>query len=178
MMISRSRTAWAFAAAAAVSLTATPAMAHGWRHHDDGIDAGDVLAGLLIVGGIAAIAIAASRSSQHHQSHTDQYYRDNPDQPYRPDDNTYRPEPNRTDTYREVPPASDDYRGDPGYARSVVSAEGAVDACVGAVQNGVGNIDLVNRQGDGWRVAGHDRDGEDFACAVDADGRVRGVVGA
>ena len=35
----------------------------GWggrHHHDDGIDGGDVFAGLLILGGIAAIASAAS----------------------------------------------------------------------------------------------------------------------
>ena len=32
-----------------------------WRHHRNRIDAGDVLAGVLIIGGIAAIADAASR---------------------------------------------------------------------------------------------------------------------
>jgi len=180
MMIFRSRTAGALAAAAALSLTATPAMAHGWHHHEDGIDVGDVFAGLLIIGGIAAIAVAASHSNQHHQPNTDQNDRDYPDQPYRRDDNTYRPEANRLDTYREAPPVGDDYRDDSGYAGPAVSADAAVDACVGAVQNGqssVSGIDSVNRVGNGWRVAGRDRDGHDFACSVDREGRISGVIG-
>jgi hypothetical protein len=178
MMIFRSRAAGTLAAAAALSLTATPAMAHGWHHHDDGVDAGDVLAGLLIVGGIAAIALAASHSSQQHQVQTDQDYRDYPSQP---DDNTYRPEPNRLDTYREALPPNDDYRSHPGYARPAVSADGAVDACVGAIENGqrgVESIDSANREGSGWRIAGRDRAGHDFTCAVDGQGSIRGVVGA
>lgn len=41
----------------------------GWggyrhHHHGDGIDGGDVLAGILILGGIAAIATAASNNSR------------------------------------------------------------------------------------------------------------------
>jgi hypothetical protein len=175
MMIFRSRAAGTLAAAAALSFTATPAMADGWHHHD-GIDAGDLFAGLLIVGGIAALAVAASHASQRHQVQTDQNYRDYPDQP---NDNTYRPEPNRLDTYREASPPSDDFRGDPGYARPV-SVDGAVDACVGAVQNGqrgVEGIVSVNREGNGWRVAGRDRDGNDFTCSVAGDGRIRGLVG-
>lgn len=45
-------------AAAATAITATPAQAG--RFDRDGIDAGDVIAGALILGGIAAIAVAAS----------------------------------------------------------------------------------------------------------------------
>jgi hypothetical protein len=181
MMIFRSRAAGTLAAAAALSLTATPAMAHGWHHHDDGVDSGDLLAGLLIVGGIAAIAIAASHSAQHHQADTDQDDGDYPDQPDRPDGNTYRPEPNRFDNYVHVPPIGDDYRDDSGYAAPTVSADSAVDACVGAMESGqssVGGIDTVNREGNGWRIAGRDRDGRDFACSVDREGHIRRVVGA
>jgi hypothetical protein len=48
-------------AAAATAISATPAQAGRFdRHHGDGIDAGDVIAGALIIGGIAAIAVAAS----------------------------------------------------------------------------------------------------------------------
>lgn len=49
------------AAAAATALASVPAEARHdrWRGHD-GIDAGDVIAGALIIGGIAAIASAAS----------------------------------------------------------------------------------------------------------------------
>lgn len=48
------------AGAMAVS-AAAPAFARDYRHHDDdGISAGDVIAGALVIGGIAAIAAAAS----------------------------------------------------------------------------------------------------------------------
>jgi hypothetical protein len=48
------------AAGAMVMGSATPALAQS-RHRDhDGIDAGDVIAGALIIGGIAAVAAAAS----------------------------------------------------------------------------------------------------------------------
>lgn len=50
-------------AASAAALVAAPASARGgWgggRGHHDGIDAGDVIAGALVIGGIAAIASAA-----------------------------------------------------------------------------------------------------------------------
>jgi hypothetical protein len=46
-------------AGAATAITATPAQAG--RFDRDGIDAGEVIAGALIIGGIAAIAVAASK---------------------------------------------------------------------------------------------------------------------
>lgn len=50
-------------AAGAVAISsASPAMADDYRHRDrDGISAGDVIAGALIIGGIAAVASAASK---------------------------------------------------------------------------------------------------------------------
>ena len=41
-------------AAGAMALSATPAAARD-RHHD-GVDAGDIIAGALVIGGIAAVA--------------------------------------------------------------------------------------------------------------------------
>ncbi len=67
------------ASAAALSMIATPALARdrwgGWggRHHHDGIDAGDVIAGVLILGGIAAIASAASNSNKAKQQREREY---------------------------------------------------------------------------------------------------------
>lgn len=56
-------------AAGAMALAgATPAFARD--RHDDGISAGEVIAGALIIGGIAAIASAASKDRD------DRYYRD------------------------------------------------------------------------------------------------------
>ena len=59
--------------AAALSMVATPALAnHNWgwggRHHRDRVDAGDVLTGILIIGGIAAIASAASSNNKKKKS--------------------------------------------------------------------------------------------------------------
>ncbi|MBD3730777.1 MAG: hypothetical protein IE933_13840 [Sphingomonadales bacterium] len=50
------------AAAGAMAVTAvSPAMARDRDRHGDGIDAGDIIAGALIIGGIAAVASAASK---------------------------------------------------------------------------------------------------------------------
>jgi hypothetical protein len=53
-------------AAAATIVAATPADARdrGYGRGHDGIDAGDVIAGALIIGGIAAIASASSRNDR------------------------------------------------------------------------------------------------------------------
>lgn len=59
------------AAAAACSLLgvgAAPAEAREWHHHHhDGVDAGDVVAGAAIVGGIAAIASAITQGNREKQ---------------------------------------------------------------------------------------------------------------
>ena len=62
--------ATAVAGAMAVS-SASPAAA---RDHKDGIDAGDVIAGALIIGGIAAIASAVDKDDRRYR---DRRYRDN-----------------------------------------------------------------------------------------------------
>jgi hypothetical protein len=67
------------AAGAMALASASPAMARDGRHHDhDGISAGDVIAGALVIGGIAAIASAAS----HHDR--DRYDYNYPDGRYGP----------------------------------------------------------------------------------------------
>lgn len=170
MKIFRTRPAAALAIAAALSLTATPALARGWghRHHDNDIDAGDVFAGLLVIGGIAAIASAASKKNKESRE---------PD--YRYPDGNHRSE----ETYRE--PLADygddrEDRGDRDYGwRSNGDLDGAVDSCVGEVERGdrrVDSVDSVNRDGDGWRVEGRASDGRSFSCSVDRDGRIRGAA--
>jgi hypothetical protein len=60
-----SRVSLIAAAAATTIVAAAPAMADNGRHRGhDGIDAGDVIAGALIIGGIAAVASAASRGDR------------------------------------------------------------------------------------------------------------------
>ncbi len=125
----------------------------GWgRHrHRDTIDAGDVLTGVLILGGIAAIASAASKN------------RDRPypePAPY-PDDAGYQQ------------PYSSDYRSG-GMAQ-------AVDSCVAEIEQGgdrVGSVDAVAREADGWRVSGVLDGGMSYWCRVDGSGYVSGVGGS
>ncbi len=67
------------AAGAMALATATPAAAND-RHRDRGVDAGDVIAGALIIGGIAAIAGAFDGDGDRNyrdRRHRDRNYRDN-----------------------------------------------------------------------------------------------------
>lgn len=146
---------------------ARPGWGGGGRHwhHDRGIDGGDVLAGLLIFGGIAAIASAASKSKDR-----------------RNDDDRYRPEPVPNENYRQ-----DDWRDnnnntdsrpyDGQAASGRVATRGlddAVNRCVDEAST-KGEIDEVydaTRAGDGYRVSGTLRNGDRFSCDVSAQGGV------
>lgn len=172
MKIFRSRSAVAIATAAMLSMAASPAMARGWhghRHHRGGVDAGDVFAGLLIVGGIAAVAAAASKSNREKR---DRDYRNRyPEPDYRddPQDRNYDQPSSRYDE-RTAPGSS--YSGS---ARSGGSMDGAVDICVDHVERGdrqVETVESVSREPDGWRVDGRIGGNGDFSCVVDRDGQV------
>jgi len=54
-------------------VTAMPAHAHGYPRDRDRIDAGDVIAGALIIGGIAAIASAANKERRWRGGYDDRY---------------------------------------------------------------------------------------------------------
>lgn len=157
------------ASAAAVSLAATPAVAHdrwgggwggnwggGWGHHDH-VDAGDIFAGILIIGGIAAIASAASKAGKD---------RRNDDRRY-PDDRDYR-----SDDYRNAPARPDygsAYSGD---------MNDAVNRCIDEVNLGksrVESVDGAERDGNGWRVRGRVDHDSQFSCAIDGEGRIRQI---
>lgn len=133
--------------------------ADGWHRyrHRDRVDAGDVLAGVLIIGGIAAIASAASNSSRNRD------YRDDPyrnDYRYRSGDDSYR--------YR---------RGDTRY-NAGSGIDNAVNVCVGAIERDVrvGSVDSVDRDASGWLVSGTIYNGEGFSCRIDGNGRVDGIT--
>src|SRR3954471_3204076 len=51
------------AAAALLAVSAAPAEARGWHHHHDDVDAGDVVAGVAVVGGFAALFSAISQGN-------------------------------------------------------------------------------------------------------------------
>lgn len=180
MALTKNKLAAATAVAAAFSMLAAPAAAaalprpgavqvydaaagdahgygHGRRHHhhDNDIDAGDVLAGVLILGGIAAIAGAANNDR-------DEGYRDG-DYRY-PEDAGYRtPEPQPRFESRGM--------------------DRAVDICVAEVEQRrdarIGSVDSASRTGEGWQVAGSLDGGEAWSCWIDNAGQVSGVeIGA
>ena len=166
-----SRFARAAALAACLSMAATPALARdrggwggGWgngRHHDRGIDGGDILGGLLVIGVIAAVAAAASKADKAKQDDAYRY----PDQ--------QRPQYDDRATQES---ASDPAKRDWGRARSI---DGAVDTCVAEVERGstkVDTVDAVDREGEGWRIAGRTQGGAPYDCAVDGAGQVRSVT--
>ena len=129
----------------------------GHRRHRDRIDGGDILAGILVIGGIAAIASAASKN----------------DRDRRADDRNYR--------YNN--PRYDDRRADPRtesrYDRGVGDIDSAINACTDAAERKAGRdarvsaIESVVRDGDGWRVEGllSNSDERTFLCGA-RDGRV------
>ena len=59
-------------AAGAMALSASPAAARD--RHDDGIDAGDIIAGALVIGGIAAIASSIGNNRGYNGTYGAPYY--------------------------------------------------------------------------------------------------------
>ncbi|MEQ1499605.1 MAG: hypothetical protein ABL914_13195 [Novosphingobium sp.] len=163
MTVRFSRGSAALASVAAFSLTASPVMANGWgdwgRHrHRDRVDVGDVLTGILIIGGIAAIASAASSSNRDRDRQRED--RQDHDQDYPQD---------RGPGYAPAVEAS------PSWTEGGVGA--AVDRCMQELSSGAGRdeIESVNRAGQGWRVQGRTGQGKAFSCTVDGSGRIRNI---
>lgn len=159
MMQRSSRFAATLLSAAALSMVSTPAMAGprwGWGgyHHRDRVDAGDIFTGILIIGGIAAIASAASNNKKRDRS--ERYER-------RDRDDRYERDYSRDDDRPQW--------------QSGTGVNGAINRCLGEVTRGAGQsaeIDAVNRDGDGWKVEGR-AEGGDFSCTIDGSGRIRNI---
>lgn len=186
MRIFRSRAAVSLAALAALTMTASPALAHGrdgWRyrhHRGGGIDGGDVLAGVLVIGGIAAIMSAASKKDKDAEQAQPNRYPGGP----QADEQGYGDEPAepeygaRDGDVDQVPADADaDADADRGTARG--SFDGAVDACSAALDRSERQLDTVEnvrRMGGRYSVEGRLQDGHDYACSVDDGGTVRSVA--
>ncbi|MEE4450695.1 hypothetical protein [Novosphingobium resinovorum] len=178
MQIFRSRVAVSLAALAVFSVSASPVLARGrddWRPHrhyrGGGISGGDLLAGLLVVGGIAAIASAASKNSSDDRASGQA---DEPE-PYRYPGG---PEAGGDAGYGDAPagegPAS--YPGGPAVQGSFGAA---VDACSAELERGgkaVDSVDSVRRMGERYSVDGRLQDGRPYACSVDETGHIRSVA--
>lgn len=129
---------------------------HRYRRyrHNRGIDAGDVIAGVLILGGIAAVANAANKSRD--------------DRRYPRSDPRYR-----TDYPRDYRSQRYDNRYDRGDG-----IDRAVDMCMREIERDrrVESVDSVDRTGQGWRVTGRIYNGDGFACMIGNDGRIGDVT--
>jgi hypothetical protein len=166
------KSAAALALLASVSMAATPALArdHGWgggwgRHHDR-VDAGDVLTGILIIGGIAAIASAAGDNGKRERERREREQREQEQRDYRGDD--------RQDSRGYA--GSDDRRPEWNEGTGINSA---IQRCTSEIERGdaqIADVEAVNKQGDGWRVEGRMAGGQSFACTVDRDGRIRSAT--
>lgn len=120
----------------------------------DKVDAGDILTGVLILGGIAAVVNAATRSNERQTRYPDADYRNSRDR-----DSRY---PAQNSSYR-----SSDARG----------LDRAAAMCVESIERDtrVESVDSVNRNANGWRVTGRLYDGASFSCSIDADGRIQAI---
>lgn len=123
----------------------------GWRR-DDGISAGDVLAGVLVIGAIAAIASAASKADKAGD---------------RADDSA---------DYNDAPPPPGDTAGSVSDWSKGQALDRAVDACANAIDQGEAKVDTVDQAdgyGDGFRVSGKTAAGKPWACETDRAGKIR-----
>ena len=157
----RPRLATCAAAAAAISMGSSTGAArdHWHRHRGGGIDAGDVLAGVLIIGGIAAIAGAANKANR------DREYRDYPRDP-----EPYRGYPG--DRYED----RGNYRDSGRYSAGAI--DNAVGMCTDEIERGrerIASVDNASRTGQGWQIAGQLEQGGGFSCEIDNDGRIRDI---
>lgn len=118
-----------------------------WHHRRDrGIDGGDIVAGVLILGGIAAIASAVSRNNEQ------------PRERYPASDRLPR------DSYR------DGYRSGDGLGNAADMCVQEIER-----ERRVQNVDQVQRLASGWVVTGTTFDGENFVCTIGQTGRIETI---
>lgn len=140
-------------------------VAHGWdwdryrhrhRHgrYDDGFGIGDVITGIVLIGGAVAIANAMSDSDDDRRRYPDRY-------PYPRDANAYPQD-------RHVPSRAHD---------SQAEMQGAIDRCITGVERDerVATVDVASRVLNGWTVEGGLHGGGLYRCEIDSFGDVRDI---
>ena len=122
----------------------------GWRRGRRGVSAGDVLAGAVIIGGIAAIASAASNNRRDRER---ERYRD------------------VRDDRRDNPRRSTNRSSGSGI-------DNAVSQCLNVIERDVRveNVDNATRGARGWVVSGRIFDGSSFTCEIGNDGRISDIT--
>ena len=125
------------------------------RYRRNRIDAGDVVAGVLILGGIAAVASAASNNNRRDR------YRERERVRVREREDNRRYDQRRT-------------------TRSTNSGSGlenAVSMCRNEIEQDVRveSVDGASRVAEGWVVSGTIFNGSSFTCQIDNNGRISNV---
>ena len=123
-----------------------------WRRGND-IDAGDVVAGVVLLGVIAAIAGAGKNNRDRDRDRYEQRY--------------------------PIPDEDAGYRTPGQYERADSRGiDRAVDMCVGEVERGedrVGTVDSATRSAEGWHVSGELEGGAPYSCTIGNDGQIGDV---
>jgi len=144
----------------------------GWHHRDRGIDGGDILAGAVILGGIAAIAGMSAKkdrrvddeiAARNGNRYSDAYADRSDDGEWRggdsagPDDSPYPDAAEPTEPTEPADAATQDHAG------VIRDEDSAVDACARAAEgealsygSNASVRDIADVQGEGteWRVSG------------------------
>lgn len=130
-----------------------------YRPYRRGASTGDVLAGMLIIGGIAAVLASTNRQ--------DRARAPSRDYPAPPDRRARTPYPSAPYPYAN--PSRPSYAGG--------GLDRAADMCVSEVERdeAVQEVANVARVAAGWRVDGRLDNGRNFRCMVDNNGRVTSV---
>lgn len=133
----------------------------GWRRNR--IDAGDVLIGAAIIGGIAAIANSNNRRERDRDVVIVE--RDVRDPDVRYDDRRY--DDRRIDDRRDATPRGTGASG----------LDNAVSQCLDRIERDVrvDTVENVERTGAGWRVSGVLFNGSSFQCRIGNGGQIDGI---
>jgi hypothetical protein len=115
-----------------------------YRHHNH-VSTGDVIAGVLVLGTIAAIAGASSNNKREREREAEVRYRE---------------------------PARNDRSWNTG---GIDNAVGMCVDQVERGSDRVGSVDNASRNASGWQVSGSLEDGSYFSCRIDNEGRIRSV---
>ncbi|MCB2066219.1 MAG: hypothetical protein KDE15_06210 [Erythrobacter sp.] len=128
-----------------------------YRRHR--VDGGDVVAGVLVFGALAAILSSADNNRRERERYDDR----------RPQPRYDQRDYDRRDYDRR------DYGGRDSDSRGI---QNAVDMCLDQVERGderAESVDEARRGPDGWYVSGALRGGSGWQCWIDNDGRIRNV---
>nr|WP_298928789.1 hypothetical protein [uncultured Erythrobacter sp.] len=129
------------------------------RYRRNRVNAGDVLTGVLILGGIAAVASAANNKERRNR------------------DTDYRRERNAERDYDRRDERRDDQRSDRRSSNAGSGLDNAAEQCVARIERDirVESVDSVNRTSEGWIVTGALFNGNGFTCQIDNNGRIADV---